>query len=87
MREDLRAAFPIFLLGVTFLVDVVDLVECSGGPRDPTWETRWRALESAESAWLAVMAGSRSWIASLTDPEEVRRDAAGSTSTWRRRHR
>ena len=72
MREDSRVIFPIALLGVTVLVDVVEFVDSfwRSAP-DPTWETRWRALDPAESAWLAVMATSRNWLATLTDPEEI----------------
>ena len=72
MREDSRVILAIALLGVTILVDIVEFVDSfwRSGP-DPTWETRWRALDPAESAWLAVMATSRNWFATLTDPEEI----------------
>jgi hypothetical protein len=43
-----------------------------GAGDDPTWETRWRSLDPAERTWLAAMATSRNWIATLTDPEEIR---------------
>jgi hypothetical protein len=43
-----------------------------GARREPTWKTRWRTLDPAERSWLAVVATSRPWIATLTDPEEIR---------------
>jgi hypothetical protein len=62
----------LIFLGVTILIDVVDFSEAFwSARRDPTWETRWRSLPPAESAWLAMMAGSRDWLATLTDPEEI----------------
>lgn len=72
MREDSRVILAIALLGVTVLVDVIEFVDAfwRSGP-DPTWETRWRALDPAESAWLAVMATSNNWLITLTDPEEI----------------
>jgi uncharacterized membrane protein len=72
MREDSRVIFAIAFLGVTVLVDVVEFAEAfwRSAP-DPTWETRWKALDPAESAWLAVMGTSRAWLATLTDPEEI----------------
>jgi hypothetical protein len=72
MREDSRVILAIALLGVTVLVDVIEFVDTfwRSAP-DPTWETRWRALDPAESTWLAVMATSRNWLSTLTDPEEV----------------
>jgi hypothetical protein len=55
------------------LIGAIDAGEAYWGARhDPTWETRWRSLDSAEGSWLAVMATSRNWIATLTDPEEIR---------------
>jgi hypothetical protein len=55
------------------LVGAIDAGEAYWGARhDPTWETRWRSLDPAERSWLAVMATSRNWIATLTDPDEIR---------------
>jgi hypothetical protein len=62
----------IILLGAIVLINLIDPVEFFWrSPPDPTWETRWRALDPNESAWLAVMASSRGWLATLTDPEEI----------------
>lgn len=62
----------IGLLAVTLLIDVVDFVDAFWrSTPDPTWETRWRSLDPTESTWLAYMATSRNWIATLTDPEEI----------------
>jgi hypothetical protein len=72
MRDDSRVVTPIILLGVTLLFDVAEFVELFWrSPRDPTWETRWRALDPTESSWLAYMASSRKWFGTLTDPEEI----------------
>lgn len=72
MRDDSRVISALIILGLTVLVDTVDFAEAFlSSHRDPTWETRWRALDPADSAWLAMMAGSRDWIATLTDPEEI----------------
>jgi hypothetical protein len=72
MREDSRVILAIVLLGVTVLVDVIEFVDSFWRlAPDPTWETRWRALDPAESAWLAMMATSRDWLATLSDPEEI----------------
>jgi Flp pilus assembly protein TadB len=58
---------------VPLLAGAIDAGEAAWSARhDPTWETRWRSLDPAESAWLAVMATSRNWMATLTDPEEIR---------------
>jgi Flp pilus assembly protein TadB len=55
------------------LIGAIDAGEASWATRhDPTWESRWRSLDPAESSWLAVMATSRNWMATLTDPEEIR---------------
>lgn len=62
----------IGLLAITVVIDVVDFADAfwRSAP-DPTWETRRRSLDPSESAWLAYMAISRQWIATLTDPEEI----------------
>jgi hypothetical protein len=58
---------------VPILIGAIDAGEAYWGARDdPTWETRWRSLDPAERSWLAVMATSRNWIATPTDPEEIR---------------
>jgi hypothetical protein len=58
---------------VPILVGAIDAGEAAWSARhDPTWETRWRSLDPAEQAWLAVIATSRNWMATLTDPEEIR---------------
>ncbi len=72
MREDSRVIQGVIFLGLTLLVDLIDFFEAfRSARRDPTWETRWRALDPAEGSWLAMMAGSRNWLATLTDPEEI----------------
>lgn len=72
MREDSRVWPAIGLLGITLVIDVVDFAEVfwRSAP-DPTWDTRWRSLDPTESTWLAYMATSRNWIATLSDPEEI----------------
>jgi Flp pilus assembly protein TadB len=63
---------PLSFLGVILLVDVAEFVDAFlWSASDPAWKTRWRALDPAESAWLAEMTRSRAWIGTLTDPEEV----------------
>lgn len=66
-------AFAIAYACLAPLIGAIDAFEAYRGARaDPTWETRWRNLDPAERSWLAVMATSRRWIATLTDPEEIR---------------
>jgi hypothetical protein len=73
MREDVRVVFAIAYATLAPLIGVVDALEAFWGARDdPTWEARWEALDPAERSWLAAMATSRKWIATLTDPEEIR---------------
>lgn len=68
------------------LIGAIDAGEAYWGARhDPTWETRWRSLDPAEGAWLAVIATSRNWIASLTDPEEIRLAKGRRSQEGRRR--
>jgi Flp pilus assembly protein TadB len=76
----------LIFLGLILLVDVVDFVEAfwRSAP-GPGWETRWRALDPAESAWLAEMSRSRAWIRTLTDPEEI--DLATGFHRHERRYR
>jgi Flp pilus assembly protein TadB len=65
--------FAIASILVPVLIGAIDAGEASWAARhDPTWEARWRSLDPAESSWLAVMATSRNWMATLTDPEEIR---------------
>lgn len=68
------------------LFDVIDFVETfwRSAP-EPGWETRWRALDPAESAWLAEMSRSRDWLRTLTDPEEI--DLATGFYRHERRYR
>jgi hypothetical protein len=54
------------------LAIAIALEAVRGGRGDPTWETRWRSLDPAERAWLAMMSTSREWIGTLTDPEEIK---------------
>ena len=56
-----------------------------GAPADPTWAARWESLDPAERSWLAVMATSRSWLETLTDPEEIK--LAKGCRRRERRHR
>jgi Flp pilus assembly protein TadB len=73
---------------VPILIGAIDAGEAYwGARRDPTWETRWRSLDPAESSWLAVMATSRNWIATLTDPEEIRLAKGYRSQEGRRRLR
>jgi Flp pilus assembly protein TadB len=73
MREDPRVAFAIAYIFIPILAGAIDAGEASWAARhDPTWETRWRSLDPAESSWLAVIALSRDWMATLTDPEEIK---------------
>lgn len=73
MREDSRVVFTIAYVLVPVLVGAVDAGEAYWAARhDPTWETRWRSLDPAERSWLAVIATSRNWMTTLTDPEEIR---------------
>lgn len=73
MREDPRVALTIVFVCLPVVLGAVDALEAYWGARDdPTWETRWRSLDPAESSWLAVVATSRNWMATLTDPEEIR---------------
>lgn len=81
----------VFVLASVLLpmfVGAVDAGDAYWGARhDPTWETRWRSLDPAESSWLAVMATSRNWMATLTDPEEVRLAKGRRSQESRRRIR
>lgn len=71
---------------VPILVAAIDAGEAAwSARRDPTWETRWRSLGPAESAWLAVIATSRNWMATLTDPEEIRLAKGRRSQEGRRR--
>jgi Flp pilus assembly protein TadB len=73
---------------VPILIGAIDAGEAYWGARhDPTWETRWRSLDPAERSWLAVMATSRNWIATLTDPEEIRLAKGRRSQEGRRRLR
>jgi Flp pilus assembly protein TadB len=66
-------AFAIITIFLPVLVGAIDAADAYWAVRhDPTWESRWRALDPAESSWLAVIATSRDWRATLTDPEEIR---------------
>jgi Flp pilus assembly protein TadB len=68
------------------LIGAIDGGEAYWGARhDPTWETRWRSLDPAERAWLAVIATSRNWLATLTDPEEIRLAKGRRSAEGRRR--
>ncbi len=59
-------------MGVIVLVDGAEFFDTFWrSVPDPTWETRWRALDPSQSAWLALMATSRGWLGTLTDPEEI----------------
>jgi hypothetical protein len=72
MRDDSRVLQGLIFLVLIVLIDVADFSDAfRSARRDPTWETRWRALDPSQSSWLAVMAGSRDWLATLTDPEEI----------------
>jgi Flp pilus assembly protein TadB len=71
---------------VPVLVAAVDAGSATWAVRDdPTWETRWRSLDAAESTWLAVIATSRNWMATLTDPEEIRLAKGRRSQESRRR--
>jgi hypothetical protein len=72
VREDSRVIPGIIFLGVVFLTDLAEFVDAFWRSNPgPDWETRWKALDPAESAWLAEIARSRAWLATLTDPEEI----------------
>ena len=63
----------IVYAGVALLISAWEAVEAFWGARDdPTWATRWESLDPAERSWLAVMATSRSWLETLTNPEEIK---------------
>jgi Flp pilus assembly protein TadB len=65
--------FAIAFMLAPILFGAIDAGEATWAARnDPTWETRWRSLDPAERSWLAVIALSRNWMATLTDPEEIR---------------
>jgi hypothetical protein len=71
---------------VSILVAAIDAGEAYWSARhDPTWETRWRSLDPAESSWLAVIATSRNYMATLTDPEEIRLAKGRRSQESRRR--
>lgn len=88
MHENPSVVFALASILVPILVDAVDAVDAGeaywSARHDPTWETRWRTLDPAERSWLAVMATSRNWMATLTDPEEIR-PAKGRRSQESRR--
>lgn len=86
MREDSRVISAITFLGITVLIDVAEFIDAfwRSAP-DPSWETRWKALDPAESTWLAEMSRSRAWLATLTDPEEI--ELARGFYRRERRHR
>ncbi len=84
MREDSRV--DIFLICVTILSSVAALqVAFWGGADNPTWELRWRGLDPGNRDWLAAMTTSRTWMATLTDPDEIEL-AKGFGRRERRRH-
>lgn len=86
MREYPTVVFALVSVSLPILIAAVDAGEAYWGARhDPTWETRWRSLDPAERAWLAVMATSRNWIATLTDPEEIRLAKGRRSQESRRR--
>jgi hypothetical protein len=63
----------IVYAGVALLIGAFEAFEAFWEARDdPTWATRWESLDPAERSWLAVMATSRSWLGTLTDPEEIK---------------
>jgi Flp pilus assembly protein TadB len=73
MSKNPTVVLPIVSVLLPILVGAIDAGEAYWAARhDPTWETRWRSLDPAERSWLAVIATSRNWIATLTDPEEIR---------------
>lgn len=73
MREDPGVVIVIVNAVLPVLVGAVDAAAAYWGARDDlTWRTRWQSLDPAERTWLAVVATSRSWIATLTDPEEIK---------------
>ncbi|HEY0278742.1 MAG TPA: hypothetical protein VGC32_10790 [Solirubrobacterales bacterium] len=86
MREDPDVVFALAYALVPILVGAIDFGGAAWSTRrDPTWETRWRSLDPTESAWLAVMAASRNWMATLTDPEEIRLARGRRSQEARRR--
>jgi hypothetical protein len=73
VRENSTVVIALASVLLPILIGAIDAGEASWSARhDPTWETRWRSLDPAERSWLAVIATSRNWIATLTDPEEIR---------------
>jgi Flp pilus assembly protein TadB len=65
--------FPFAYACLGLLAAAIDASQAFwGASDDPTWETRWRSLDPAERTWLAAMATSRKWLATLTDPEEIK---------------
>jgi Flp pilus assembly protein TadB len=86
MREDPPVVFAIVSACLPVVVGLIDYSEAAwNARRDPTWETRWRSLEPAERTWLAVVATSRDWMATLTDPEEIRLARGARSRESRRR--
>jgi hypothetical protein len=65
--------FALAYVLIPILVGAIDAGDAYwAARRDPPWKTRWQSLDPAERSWLAVIATSRNWMATLTDPEEIR---------------
>lgn len=75
----------IFLIAVTVFIAVQTVRDAwRTGPANPTWDLRWRALDSDDQTRLAVASLSRSTTAALVDAEE-RELAEGFARRDRRR--
>jgi hypothetical protein len=70
MREDSRVDY-VFAAMVVLLYAQSLVSAFRRGPDDPSWERRWRELDSTEREWIADASYSNSRLAELAGPEKV----------------
>ena len=70
MRED-SGVDIFFVVATTIALLGASSEAYRRGADDPNWELRWRGLDPGYRDWLAAMTTSRTWLATLDDPDEI----------------